>query len=142
VPRRSGPVPKAATRPKAPGRLATDRVHPLDAVTHLPPELGVEAEGNGDDAEDAHRHDPDRDDRRRQEVGQHAVGHEPVEMIGRVRRGGEAREQRREDHARDFAHAPQRGAGTERGIGAGARPREAALVARDQRQVAANFVGA
>jgi hypothetical protein len=81
-----------------------------------------------------HRHDPDRDDRHCQEIGQHAVGREPVEAIGRVRRGGEAGEQRREDEARDLAHAPERSAGAERGIGAGARPREAALVAGDQRQ--------
>ena len=100
-----------------------DRVHPVDAVTHLPPELGIEAERNGDDAENAHRHDPDGDDRHRQEIGEHAVGREPVKMIGRVRRGGEAGEQRSEDQARDLAHAPERGAGAERRIGAGARPR-------------------
>jgi hypothetical protein len=62
------------------------------------------------------------------------LGGEPVEVKGRVWRGGEAGEQRREDHARDFAHAPKRGAGAERGIGAGAHPRQPAFVARDQRQ--------
>ena len=32
-----------------------DRIHPFDAVAHLSPELGIEPERHGDDAEDSHR---------------------------------------------------------------------------------------
>ena len=32
-----------------------DRVHPIDAVARLPPELDIEPERHGDDAEDSHR---------------------------------------------------------------------------------------
>ena len=32
-----------------------DLIHPFDAVAHLPPELGIEPERHGDDAEDSHR---------------------------------------------------------------------------------------
>ena len=40
-----GDTPEGAGQARDP---QCDRVHPFDAVTHLPPELSIEAEGNGE----------------------------------------------------------------------------------------------
>ena len=54
--KRSGPERcDAAKRARQACDPQGDRVHPLDAVAHLPPEEGVEAERNGDHTDDAHR---------------------------------------------------------------------------------------
>ena len=90
-------------RPTAPGRLAT---HSATAIIQsMPPPISrhngaVEAERHREQRQHAGRHHPGRDDRHRQQVGDHAVRREPVEMIGRVRRGREAGDQRGHDQRR------------------------------------------
>jgi hypothetical protein len=85
-------------------------IHPFDAVSHLPPELGIEAEGNREQAKQPHRHHPGGDNRHGEQVRDDAVGRHAVEMKSRVRRRRQARDQRRDDEARDLVGAPQRGA--------------------------------
>ena len=84
-----------------------DHVHPFDAVTHLSPEHRVEAEGNGDNAENAHRHHPAGHDRHGEEIGEHAVRRHAVKVIGGVRRGGETGNKRSENEAQTFRGRPR-----------------------------------
>ena len=133
----SGPAPNAAIRPTAPGSCATNSAtcdHPVDARAHQPPEHAVEAERDGEQAQQAHRHHPDRDDRHGEQVGDHAVGRQPMKMEGCVRRCRQTRNQRRKNERDDLAAAPQRHPGADRGVGAGRHPGQAALVGGDQRK--------
>src|SRR5262245_12056003 len=60
VHRSSGPIPNAAIRPTAPGKLVTPKRngdHPLDALPHQPPAQAVEAERHAHQAENSRRHD-------------------------------------------------------------------------------------
>ena len=128
---KAGDVTDGAGQARHPQR---NLIHPIDAVTHLPPAFGIEAERNGDEAQQAHRHDPGRNDRHGQQVREHAVGREAMKVIGGIRRGGEAGDQRGDDQAQRLVDAPQRGAGVQRAVAAAAHPRHAAIVGRDQRQ--------
>ena len=109
------------------------RDHPVDALPHQPPQHAVEAERDGDQRQQARRHHPDRDHRHGEEIGDHAIGRQPVEMEGGVGRGGQPGHQRRQDQPGDLAPAPQRHARAERGVGTGT-PRQPILIGRDQRQ--------
>ena len=106
-------------RPGAEGVNAADRAgqmrhpqhdadNPADAVTHQPPEHGIEAERQRQHAKNAHRHDPDGDHRHRQNIGEHAIGRQAMEVVGGVRHGGEPGDHRGKGDRRDLAPAPQR----------------------------------
>ena len=62
-----------------------------------------------------------------------AVGRQPVEMEGGVRRGGKAGDQRSQKQPNDLSRAPERHARPERGVGIGA-PRQPVLIAAIKRQ--------
>ena len=62
--------------------------------------------GIASSAEDAGRHDPGRHHRHRQQIREHAIGRDAVEVIGHVGHGGGAGEQRDDDQADDLAARP------------------------------------
>ena len=132
----SGPVPKAWIWPTAPGRCATHNTTAIIQSTPCPISCQNSASkpnGMREHAENAHRHHPGRNHRHGEQIGEHAVGRQAMEVKGRVRRGGEPCDQRGQHHAGDLAPAPQRHARGQRRVGLGA-PRQAVLIGRDQRQ--------
>jgi len=46
----------------------------------LPPELGVQAERHGENAENTHRHHASRHDRHGEKIGEHAIGRDAMKM--------------------------------------------------------------
>ena len=87
-----------------PGR---HRDHPVDALAHQPPERPVEAERHRDQTQKTGRHHPDRDRRHREQIGEHAIRREPVEMVGGEQRCCGACNQRRHDQAPRFHARPR-----------------------------------
>ena len=113
-------------RPGAEGR-ACGRPRPAGCATHsataiiqsMPSPISCQntaSKPNGmrEHAENAHRHHPGRDDRHGEQIGEHAIGREPMEVEGGIRRGREAGDQRGQDEPGDLAPAPQRDARAER----------------------------
>jgi hypothetical protein len=88
-----------------------DRDHPVDAVAHQAPEQPVEAERDGDQTEKAHRHHPDRHDRHGEQIGDHAIGRQPMKMEGRVRGCRQYCNQGRKNEGDHLTAAPQRHTG-------------------------------
>ena len=125
----AGPTPNAAIRPTAPGRCATNSATAI--IQSMPSPISRQnmpskPNGMAISAEQAHRHHPDRHDRHGQQIGDHAIGREPMEMEGGVGRGRQSCDHRRKNQRDDLAAAPQRDARAERGVGAGdiqGRPR-------------------
>ena len=106
-------------RSDAEGRYPPDRAgqacdpqrdprHPVDAVPHQPPHGPVEAERQSAERKEASRHHERGYDRHGQQICEHAVRREPVEMIGGEHRRREAGDQGSEHERRQFARAPER----------------------------------
>jgi len=73
-----------------PGR---DGDHPVDAEAHQAPQRPIESERHRHQRQQAGRHRHRGDDRHCQQVGEDAIGRQPVKVIGRIGHGRKARHQ-------------------------------------------------
>ena len=106
----TAPIPKApgCARPRRAGSPPKcDRDHPVDALAHQPPEKAVKTEWNCDQRQQTGRHHPGRHDRHGEEIGDHAIGREAMEMVGRERAWWRDRRPGCKDQARPASRPPQ-----------------------------------